>query len=109
MGAMRTTRILERIGFQTCSPFSKVQANSQRPHPIHLLGSTETNDLPDLAVCIRNQPLRIIKYAFATLTFNPYPKNLKKIMKKIINSYKTKNYFIVQMNYTLSETKNLQN
>ncbi len=44
-GVMRTTRILERIGFQVASPFSMVQAYSQIPHPIHLLGSTEMNFL----------------------------------------------------------------
>lgn len=44
-GAMRTTRILDRIGFQMPSPFSSVQAYSQIPHPIHLPGSTETNFL----------------------------------------------------------------
>lgn len=44
-GVMRTTRILERIGFQTASPFSRVQAYSQIPQPVHLLGSTETNFL----------------------------------------------------------------
>lgn len=44
-GVMRTTRILERIGFQTASPFSSVQAYSQIPQPVHLLGSTATNFL----------------------------------------------------------------
>jgi hypothetical protein len=44
-GAIRTTRILERMGFQMPSPFSTVQANSHIPHPMHLLGSTETNFL----------------------------------------------------------------
>ncbi len=42
-GAMRTTRILLRMGFQLPSPFSVVQAYSHIPQPIHLLGSTETN------------------------------------------------------------------
>jgi hypothetical protein len=44
-GVMRTTRILERIGFQMASPFSSVHAYSQIPHPVHLLGSTDTNFL----------------------------------------------------------------
>jgi hypothetical protein len=44
-GAMRTTRIRERIGFQFPSPFSTVQAYSQIPHPMHLLGSTDMNFL----------------------------------------------------------------
>lgn len=44
-GAMRTTRILLRMGFQLPSPFSVVQAYSQIPQPMHLLGSTETNFL----------------------------------------------------------------
>ena len=44
-GVMRTTRILERIGFQKASPFSIVQAYSQIPQPVHLLGSTATNFL----------------------------------------------------------------
>lgn len=45
-GAMRTTRILLRMGFQLlASPFSLVQAYSQIPQPMHLLGSTETNFL----------------------------------------------------------------
>jgi hypothetical protein len=33
------------MGFQTFSPFSMVQAYSQIPQPVHLLGSTETNFL----------------------------------------------------------------
>jgi hypothetical protein len=45
MGVMRTTRILDLMGFQMLSPFSSVQAYSQIPHPVHLLGSTETNFL----------------------------------------------------------------
>src|ERR1035437_797560 len=44
-GAMRTTLILDRIGFQLLSPFSTVQAYSQIPQPMHLQGSTETNFL----------------------------------------------------------------
>ena len=44
-GTIRTTRILLRTGFQLPSPFSVVQAYSQIPHPMHLLGSTETNFL----------------------------------------------------------------
>jgi len=44
-GVMRMTRILERMGFQVFSPFSSVQAYSQIPQPVHLLGSTETNFL----------------------------------------------------------------
>lgn len=45
-GAMRTTRILLRTGFQLpLSAFSEVQAYSQIPHPMHLLGSTVTNFL----------------------------------------------------------------
>lgn len=45
-GAMRTTRILLRMGFQLfTSPFSEEQAYSQIPQPIHLLGSTATNFL----------------------------------------------------------------
>jgi hypothetical protein len=45
-GAIRTTRILLRTGFQLfTSPFSEEQAYSQIPQPIHLLGSTATNFL----------------------------------------------------------------
>jgi hypothetical protein len=44
-GAMRTTRILDLIGFQIASPFSTVQAYSQIPQPMHLAGSTEMNFL----------------------------------------------------------------
>jgi hypothetical protein len=44
-GDIRTTRILERIGFQAFSPFSKVQAYSQIPQPVHFEGATETNFL----------------------------------------------------------------
>lgn len=44
-GAIWTTRILERIGFQLPSSFSTVQAYSQIPQPMHLPGSTETNFL----------------------------------------------------------------
>jgi len=44
-GAILTTLILERIGFQVDSPFSTVQAYSQIPHPMHLPGSTEINFL----------------------------------------------------------------
>jgi hypothetical protein len=45
IGVMRTTRILDLMGFQMFSPFSSVQAYSQMPHPVHLLGSTEMNFL----------------------------------------------------------------
>jgi hypothetical protein len=45
MGVMRTTRIRERMGFKVFSSFSRVQAYSQIPQPVHLLGSTETNFL----------------------------------------------------------------
>ena len=44
MGVMRTTRILERSGFAESS-FSRAQAYSQIPQPVHLLGSTDTNFL----------------------------------------------------------------
>ena len=44
-GIMRTVRIRDRNGFETASPFSSVQAYSQIPQPVHLLGSTETNFL----------------------------------------------------------------
>lgn len=45
-GAIRTTRILLRTGFQLfTSPFSEEQAYSQIPQPMHLLGSTATNFL----------------------------------------------------------------
>jgi hypothetical protein len=44
-GVMRTTRILDLMGFQKASPFSSVHAYSQIPQPVHLLGSTETNFL----------------------------------------------------------------
>ena len=45
IGVMRTTRIRERIGFMLFSSFSRAQAYSQIPQPVHLLGSTETNFL----------------------------------------------------------------
>jgi hypothetical protein len=45
MGVMRTTRIRERIGFMLLSSFSRAQAYSHIPQPVHLLGSTETNFL----------------------------------------------------------------
>jgi hypothetical protein len=52
-GVMRMTRIRERMGFQVFSPFSSVQAYSQIPQPVHLLGSTETNFRElNLAGCI---------------------------------------------------------
>jgi len=56
-GAMRTTRILDRIGFHIDSPFSTVQAYSQIPQPMHFPGSTDTNFLfcSVLADCIFNQ------------------------------------------------------
>jgi len=44
-GVMRTTRILDLMGFQKASSFSRVQAYSQIPQPVHLFGSTETNFL----------------------------------------------------------------
>jgi hypothetical protein len=44
-GVMRTTRIRERIGLILFSSFSRAQAYSQIPQPVHLLGSTETNFL----------------------------------------------------------------
>ena len=44
-GVMLMTRIRERMGFMMFSPFSRVQAYSQIPQPVHLLGSTETNFL----------------------------------------------------------------
>ena len=55
-GAMRTTRILERIGFQLPSPFSVVQAYSHIPQPMHLLGSTETNFLGNVLADILIEP-----------------------------------------------------
>ena len=60
-GAMRTTRILDFIGFQMPSPFSSVQAYSQIPQPMHLPGSTDTNFLfcSVLADCILNQPFDV--------------------------------------------------
>jgi len=45
MGVMRTTRMRERIGFMVSFSFSRAQAYSQIPQPVHLLGSTETNFL----------------------------------------------------------------
>jgi hypothetical protein len=45
MGVMRTTRIRERIGFIVSCSFSRAQAYSQIPQPVHLPGSTETNFL----------------------------------------------------------------
>ena len=47
IGVMRTTRILDRMGFKLLSSFSRVQAYSQIPQPVHLLGSTETNFLDE--------------------------------------------------------------
>jgi len=44
-GVMRITRILAPTGFPRVSPFSTAQVYSQIPHPVHLLGSTETNFL----------------------------------------------------------------
>ena len=44
-GVIRTTRILESIGFRLFSSFSSVQAYSQIPQPVHLLGLTDTNFL----------------------------------------------------------------
>jgi len=45
IGVMRTTRIREHIGFILSFSFSRAQAYSQIPQPVHLLGSTETNFL----------------------------------------------------------------
>jgi len=45
IGVMRTTRIRERIGFMVSFSFSRAQAYSHIPQPVHLLGSTETNFL----------------------------------------------------------------
>jgi hypothetical protein len=42
-GAIRTTRILERIGFHVPTPCSIAHAYSQIPQPMHLPGSTEMN------------------------------------------------------------------
>lgn len=44
-GFIRTTRIRERKGFQSSSPFSWLHVYSQIPQPVHLEGSTETNFL----------------------------------------------------------------
>ena len=49
-GIIRTVRILDRSGFEASS-FSKVQAYSQIPQPVHLLGSTEMNFLSVNFVC----------------------------------------------------------
>ena len=49
---MRTVRIRDRNGFETASPFSSVQAYSQIPQPVHLLGSTETNFLSVNFCCV---------------------------------------------------------
>lgn len=43
-GIIWTVRILDLNGLPV-SPFSNVQAYSQIPHPVHLLGSTDTNFL----------------------------------------------------------------
>jgi hypothetical protein len=45
IGVRRTTRILERMGFMVSFSFSRAQAYSQIPQPVHLPGSTETNFL----------------------------------------------------------------
>ena len=44
-GVIRTTRMRDRIGFTIVSSFSRTQAYSHIPQPVHLLGSTETNFL----------------------------------------------------------------
>jgi len=61
-GAIRTTRILDFIGFQRPSPFSSVQAYSQIPQPMHLPGSTDTNFLfcSVLADCIFESDLFVV-------------------------------------------------
>ena len=72
-GAIRTTRILERIGFQLPSPFSTVQAYSHTPQPMHLPGSTEMNFLGCFwADIIVTAPLLVLKYHCATFAFNRY-------------------------------------
>lgn len=62
MGVMRTTRIRERIGFMLVSSFSRAQAYSQIPQPVHLLGSTETNFLDgnfDAGISVTREHLAI--------------------------------------------------
>jgi len=61
-GVMRTTRIRERRGFKLFSSFSRVQAYSQIPQPVHLLGSTETNFLDgnfDAGISVTREGLAI--------------------------------------------------
>ncbi len=52
MGIMRTVRIRDLNGLDTASFFSSVQAYSQIPQPVHLLGSTETNFLSVNFCCV---------------------------------------------------------
>jgi hypothetical protein len=62
----RMTRILEANGFQV-PHFSRVQAYSQIPQPVHLLGSTETNLL---ALGLANRVSLAIDGALSHLYFN---------------------------------------
>ena len=73
-GAMRTTRIRERIGFQLPSPFSVVQAYSHIPQPMHLLGSTETNFLGKVLADMCNRTSIVLNYHCASLAFMHYPR-----------------------------------
>jgi hypothetical protein len=82
-GAMRTTLILERIGFQVFSPFSTVQAYSQIPHPMHLPGSTEMNFLCWVLADIVTKPFLMLNYHCASFAFNRY-------LKKKSNPWKNK-------------------
>jgi hypothetical protein len=62
IGVMRTTRMRERIGFMVSFSFSRVQAYSQIPQPVHLLGSTETNFLDgnfEAGICVTRDCLNI--------------------------------------------------
>jgi hypothetical protein len=57
IGFIRMTRILDLNGFELASSFSRVQAYSQIPQPVHLLGSTEMNFLSvNFVVCISPLP-----------------------------------------------------
>ena len=75
MGVMRTTRIRERMGFRVFSSFSRAQAYSQIPQPVHLLGSTETNFLEgnfDAGIIVYQSLFSYLKISVRSRCFNRY-------------------------------------
>lgn len=101
-GVMRTTRILERIGFQMVSPLPIVQAYSQMPQPMHLPGSTEINFLCSLLLVdiLLTKPFWYLDYC-ALLPFMHYLKKGVFSCKKCFSTIFIASFVVIQLFYSL--------